>query len=1051
MTKILVKKDCNIGDNSKKHLKDFIKVAKDFLKINLDFSVKLIGERESDSHTTAYYSPMEKLVVVKTNNRSLVDIMRSIAHEMVHHKQFQNDELVGDIPDIGGKIEDDANALAGQIIKIYAKNFDNKDIYDMLITENQEVKTENYETAMSDKKTIDEITNAINEKISLWCKNSKKEYNDIFYEKEDKKETLEIILGEYGLKVILDNSHKGGMVNFDSKNDITTLTIEAKFSRILFMDYKIKYNSTVMYHELQHYVDDHTKYAGKVNIVTKNYKQALTSTADYPKYKKSVNDYMTQPIEFNAWFTASIMPFLEKNKDLTFNETIRRLYVFDDKFKAYFDFTDKPTHQRFLKRAYKYWEENSKETQNENYEVAMSDKKKIEEIINKVNILVKKWFNDDKKDSEFIKFSKNQPKPTKSNILNIGLSEHNLVVKFTDNRLFRLQGEFRTIETHDILTIKGVFLDNEINYDANTMYHELQHKVDDDTKYKDKEVSTKRPIDSVDDYDKYEKSYQKYMSQPKEFNAWFTSIIMPFLEKNKGISFNEMIRKLYEEDKDFVLYFENTDKLTHQRFLKRAYKYWEENNKQPQNENYEVAMSDKKEIEEITNELKQKLYIWSNYLKKNKLVANTDYNVSDDENHSIRYSLKGKTKTIIILLFNRDISFHLISDGKTTSGGSFNKNGVWSNINLYVDINKNKVDFNETSLYHELQHIVDFGTKYKDKHKIIYGGYQKPTDDGDMNKYLSQPVEFNAWFTANIIPALDDYKGLSFKLTIRSLYEENEKFKFYFDNTDEATHQRFLKRAYKYYIEHNKEVQNENYDVAMSDKTKIESWIKQIDDTIEKWLKNGKKDFENVEHEKYKNYQILSIFLDNGRINIKLNSDYTGGEISFNPYHSYRLGEPTEDNPFVMIYDDYHSIITVEAKFNKYLFKKDTLTYDYTCMYHELQHNIDYLTKYLYKSDKINKNYKSALSSTNDYNKYKEAMNNYMSQPIEFNAWFTSTIMPFLEKNKGLSFNETIKKLYKDNTSFNQFFYFTDKTMQQRFLKRAYKYYQEHNKQSDNK
>jgi hypothetical protein len=54
--------------------------------------------------------------------------MRSIAHEMVHHRQFEQGRLGVKPPDIGGEIEDEANAVAGQIIKLYAK--EDKTIYD---------------------------------------------------------------------------------------------------------------------------------------------------------------------------------------------------------------------------------------------------------------------------------------------------------------------------------------------------------------------------------------------------------------------------------------------------------------------------------------------------------------------------------------------------------------------------------------------------------------------------------------------------------------------------------------------------------------------------------------------------------------------------------------------------------------------------------------------------------------------------------------------------------------------------------------------------------
>ena len=48
--------------------------------------------------------------------------MRSIAHELTHLKQDERGELVGEIQDAGGAIEDEANAKAGEIIKLYAKS-----------------------------------------------------------------------------------------------------------------------------------------------------------------------------------------------------------------------------------------------------------------------------------------------------------------------------------------------------------------------------------------------------------------------------------------------------------------------------------------------------------------------------------------------------------------------------------------------------------------------------------------------------------------------------------------------------------------------------------------------------------------------------------------------------------------------------------------------------------------------------------------------------------------------------------------------------------------
>jgi len=64
-------------------------------------------------------------------NRSLADIIRSIAHELVHHKQNQNGELTGDPKEgsTGSHWEDEANALAGALVRDYGEF--NPQIYDL--------------------------------------------------------------------------------------------------------------------------------------------------------------------------------------------------------------------------------------------------------------------------------------------------------------------------------------------------------------------------------------------------------------------------------------------------------------------------------------------------------------------------------------------------------------------------------------------------------------------------------------------------------------------------------------------------------------------------------------------------------------------------------------------------------------------------------------------------------------------------------------------------------------------------------------------------------
>jgi len=70
---------------------------------------------------TAYYSPGEKLIVLYTMNRHPKDIMRSFAHEMIHHEQncngklnnilTQNTNEEGDLPEIEREAYEKGNML----------------------------------------------------------------------------------------------------------------------------------------------------------------------------------------------------------------------------------------------------------------------------------------------------------------------------------------------------------------------------------------------------------------------------------------------------------------------------------------------------------------------------------------------------------------------------------------------------------------------------------------------------------------------------------------------------------------------------------------------------------------------------------------------------------------------------------------------------------------------------------------------------------------------------------------------------------------------------
>jgi hypothetical protein len=114
-------------------IQDFVCFCRDKLQIKNRVFVSLRGERDEYIGTTAAYSPNEDKNFVRCNGRALVDIMRSIAHELVHNAQREQGLFkVGDeIPTTGFFIEDQANALAGTLIKDYTVNHGNMHIHDI--------------------------------------------------------------------------------------------------------------------------------------------------------------------------------------------------------------------------------------------------------------------------------------------------------------------------------------------------------------------------------------------------------------------------------------------------------------------------------------------------------------------------------------------------------------------------------------------------------------------------------------------------------------------------------------------------------------------------------------------------------------------------------------------------------------------------------------------------------------------------------------------------------------------------------------------------------
>jgi Zn-dependent peptidase ImmA (M78 family) len=120
--KLHIDDSLNFTEQHKETTKEFLNFCCEELNLTGSFTCKIVFDRKSNGiKTTAYYMDSDKLVMVYGKNRMLGDILRSVAHELVHKKQHEENRIEYPVQDVGGEIEDEANAVAGVIVKKFIK------------------------------------------------------------------------------------------------------------------------------------------------------------------------------------------------------------------------------------------------------------------------------------------------------------------------------------------------------------------------------------------------------------------------------------------------------------------------------------------------------------------------------------------------------------------------------------------------------------------------------------------------------------------------------------------------------------------------------------------------------------------------------------------------------------------------------------------------------------------------------------------------------------------------------------------------------------------
>lgn len=102
---------------------DFMNYCKDSLGITELPKLIVIDDKASARENASFggYSPSDKSIHLNVAGRHMADVLRTLAHELVHHKQNQDGVLHKYAGETGSEHENEANSLAGVIMRKYGK------------------------------------------------------------------------------------------------------------------------------------------------------------------------------------------------------------------------------------------------------------------------------------------------------------------------------------------------------------------------------------------------------------------------------------------------------------------------------------------------------------------------------------------------------------------------------------------------------------------------------------------------------------------------------------------------------------------------------------------------------------------------------------------------------------------------------------------------------------------------------------------------------------------------------------------------------------------
>jgi Zn-dependent peptidase ImmA (M78 family) len=111
-----------VTDPIHKILPDFVKFACNELQINEHPRIDVVDSVPGASGTTfGCYNPEEQTIYLVSRGRHPKDVMRTLAHELVHYKQDIQERLGAESGATGSREENEANATAGVVMRNYSQ------------------------------------------------------------------------------------------------------------------------------------------------------------------------------------------------------------------------------------------------------------------------------------------------------------------------------------------------------------------------------------------------------------------------------------------------------------------------------------------------------------------------------------------------------------------------------------------------------------------------------------------------------------------------------------------------------------------------------------------------------------------------------------------------------------------------------------------------------------------------------------------------------------------------------------------------------------------